>query len=66
MQQQIWDRALADYLPDARNSKLVMTDLNYLIPAIKDQSFEIIFEEFEFGKLHKSSGYFRFMKRVIQ
>ena len=56
VQQQVWDKILKSYLPNAKHSKLVLTDLNYLIPAIKDESYEIVFETYEFGHLFKSSG----------
>ncbi|PAV85131.1 hypothetical protein WR25_04545 isoform A [Diploscapter pachys] len=54
VEQQIWQRAFKNCNP--KETSIVLTDPNYLIPAIKDLSSEQLFEEFHFQAVHKSSA----------
>ncbi|GMS84309.1 hypothetical protein PENTCL1PPCAC_6484 [Pristionchus entomophagus] len=53
VQQQIWERSLRD--ESQEDSRIVLTHPNALVPAIKDESCEILFEMFGFGQVFKSS-----------
>lgn len=53
VQQQIWERSLRD--ESQEESRIVLTHPNVLVPAIKDESCEILFEMFAFGEVFKSS-----------
>ncbi|GMT14927.1 hypothetical protein PFISCL1PPCAC_6224 [Pristionchus fissidentatus] len=53
VQQQIWERSLRDQSQE--DSRVILTHPNALVPAVKDESCEILFEMFGFASLFKSS-----------
>ncbi|GMR36523.1 hypothetical protein PMAYCL1PPCAC_06718, partial [Pristionchus mayeri] len=53
VQQQIWERSLKG--ESQEESRIVLTHPNALVPAVKDESCEILFEMFGFGEVFKSS-----------
>lgn len=58
VQQQIWDRVLGVGALDVSfsDTRVVMTDPIYNVPAIRDFSDEILFEQYEFHSVAKTSG----------
>ncbi|CAD6193949.1 unnamed protein product [Caenorhabditis auriculariae] len=55
-QQKIWERAFASMSLETQNKRLVLTDNNYLVPALSDVANELLFEVFEFDAVHKTSA----------
>lgn len=58
VEQQIWDRVFGK---DALNvsfsdTRIIMTDAIYSVPAIRDLSDEILFEQYGFHSVVKTSG----------
>lgn len=58
VEQQIWDRVFGK---DALNvsfsdTRIIMTDTIYSVPAIRDFSDEILFEQYGFHSVVKTSG----------
>lgn len=62
IQQKIWDRIIGKDVFDVTPSdtKLVLTDPIYNVPAIKDFSYEILFEHHSFHSVAKTSGLFHY------
>ncbi|CAI4222020.1 unnamed protein product [Auanema sp. JU1783] len=56
VEQQLWEKALNPYAKDASEYRFAMSDPNYLIPAIRDQSDEIVFDVFGFASVYKNSA----------
>ncbi|VDM53446.1 unnamed protein product [Angiostrongylus costaricensis] len=54
VEEQIWSHVFESYSTD--NSRIVLTDPNYLIPAIEDVSVEVLFEQHNFQSVFKASG----------
>uniref|UniRef100_A0A1I7WXF2 Tubulin domain-containing protein n=1 Tax=Heterorhabditis bacteriophora TaxID=37862 RepID=A0A1I7WXF2_HETBA len=63
VEQQVWDHAFTPY--PAEECRIVLSDPNYLVPAVRDLSDEILFEHFGFQSVFKSSGYYNGMYLYI-
>lgn len=54
VEEQIWEHVFESY--PTKDSRIVLSDPNYLIPAIEDVSVEVLFEQHDFHSVFKASG----------
>ncbi|VDO39762.1 unnamed protein product [Haemonchus placei] len=54
VEEQIWETVFESY--PTKDSRIVLTDPNYLIPAIEDVSVEVLFEQHNFHSIYKASA----------
>ncbi|KAK6735773.1 hypothetical protein RB195_018797 [Necator americanus] len=54
VEEQIWERVFESY--STKDSRIVLSDPNYLIPATEDVSVEILFEQHDFHSVFKASA----------
>lgn len=60
VEQKVWSRVLGKSVMDVvfEETRLVLTDPIYNVPAIEDLSDEILFEHYSFHSVAKASGWF--------
>uniref|UniRef100_A0A914D0S6 Actin-related protein 6 n=1 Tax=Acrobeloides nanus TaxID=290746 RepID=A0A914D0S6_9BILA len=57
IEHQVWDRLFGPVLNvDFNESRLVLTDTGQNVPAFRDRSAEMVFEDYEFQSLYKTSA----------
>ncbi|EYC29346.1 hypothetical protein Y032_0006g2927 [Ancylostoma ceylanicum] len=54
VEEQIWEHVFESY--PTKDSRIVLSDPNYLIPAIEDVSVEVLFEQHDFHSVFKASA----------
>ncbi|VDN35302.1 unnamed protein product [Cylicostephanus goldi] len=54
VEEQIWEHVFESY--PTKDSRIVLSDPNYLIPAIEDVSVEVLFEQHDLHSVFKASA----------